>query len=359
MLTKLSIQNFKLFEEAEIPLGNGFVFVGPNDGGKTSALQALTLWYTGLQKLVEKHKLKDENQISIPEKRQGVTVNRLDLVHLPVKELDLIWFKREKRKDRKNIHINLTVQGISHGKEWKCGLEFGYASRETFHCRPLRTTGADGTCGRLEIPSEAMDVQLAFMPPMSGLAAEEALIQEGRINVLLGQGQTAEVLRNLCYRVYSKDDEKQAWQSLAKHVKDLFGVVLKEPKLMPSRGTVVMDYTDKDGSTMLDLSSSGRGMQQVLLLLACLYDQDANTVFLLDEPDAHLEILRQRQIYNCINEVAEKRSAQVISASHSEVLLNEAAEHGCAVAFVGKPHVLGGGQTSRVMAALKEIGYEH
>ncbi len=33
--------------------------------------------------------------------------------------------------------------------------------------------------------------KLAFLPPMSGLANEEALIREGRTNVLLGQGQTA------------------------------------------------------------------------------------------------------------------------------------------------------------------------
>ena len=91
-------------------------------------------------------------------------------------------------------------------------------------------------------------------------------------------------------------------------------------------------------------------MQQVLLLLAYLYDNAANTVFLLDEPDAHLEILRQRQIYHRINEVAEKRNAQIISASHSEVLLGEAAQHESAVAFVGRPHILGKGNTSHFTA---------
>ncbi len=49
MLTKLIIENFKLFERAEIPLGNGFVFIGPNNRGKTTALQALALWHFGLR----------------------------------------------------------------------------------------------------------------------------------------------------------------------------------------------------------------------------------------------------------------------------------------------------------------------
>ncbi len=355
MLTKITIRNFKLFQAVEIPLGNGFVFIGPNNSGKTSALQALTLWHTGLQKWAEKHAAKDKHEI--PAKRPGVTVNRLDLVTLPVAEVDLIWFNRKVRKgSNKNIRIELIVEGISQGETWKCGLEFDYANQEAFFCRPLRT-GTNNNPGRMEVPKGAIDVRLAFLPPMSGLATEEALIQEGRINVLVGQGQTAEVLRNLCYRVYEKS--KENWQSLERHIKDLFGVVLGEPRFLSNRGTVVMDYTAKDRITSLDLSSSGRGMQQVLLLLAHLYDNPSNTVFLLDEPDAHLEILRQRQIYNRINEVAEKQHSQIISASHSELLLSEAAQRESAVAFLGAPHILGKNKQSHLMNSLREIGFEY
>ena len=44
MLTRLIIQNFKLFDRVDIELGDRVVFVGPNNSGKTSALQALALW---------------------------------------------------------------------------------------------------------------------------------------------------------------------------------------------------------------------------------------------------------------------------------------------------------------------------
>ncbi len=356
MLTKITIRNFKLFEEAEIPLGNGFVFIGPNNGGKTSVFQALALWQIGLRKWAEKHASKDKGEI--PPKRPGVIVNRLDLVSLPVAEMDLIWFNRKVRKgSNENIRIDLIVEGVSQGKEWKCGLEFDYANSEAFFCRPLRV-GSGNTLDRMGVPSEAVDTRLAFLPPMSGLAAEEALIQEGRINVLVGQGQTAEVLRNLCYRVYSKG-EKKDWRSLVEHIKELFGVVLDEPKFLSSRGTVTMSYTEKDGRTTLDLYSSGRGMQQVLLLLAHLYDNAANTVFLLDEPDAHLEIFRQRQIYSLINEVAEEQNSQIISASHSEQLLRESIQRESTVAFIGAPHLLGKNRGSAVMSALKDIGFEY
>jgi AAA domain, putative AbiEii toxin, Type IV TA system len=116
-----------------------------------------------------------------------------------------------------------------------------------------------------------------------------------------------------------------------------------------------MTYLEKD--VRLDLSSSGRGLQQTLLLLAYMY-ANPNSVLLLDEPDAHLEILRQRQIYQLLTDVARRNGNQVIAASHSEVLLNEAAGRDLVIAFVGKPHpIIDRG--SQVMKALEEIGFEH
>ena len=79
MLTKLTIRNFKRFGEVEIELGNPVVFIGPNNSGKTSAMQALALWDVGLKRWNEKRLGK-----STPEKRPGVTVNCRDLVAVPV-----------------------------------------------------------------------------------------------------------------------------------------------------------------------------------------------------------------------------------------------------------------------------------
>jgi hypothetical protein len=78
---------------------------------------------------------------------------------------------------------------------------------------------------------------------------------------------------------------------------------------------------------------------------------------LLDEPDAHLEILRQRQIYKILTETAESQGCQVIAASHSEVLLNEAADRDIVVAFVGKPHRIDD-RRNQVLKSLKAIGFE-
>ena len=80
MLTKLIVRNFKRFDEVTIELGNPVVFVGPNNSGKTSAMQALSLWNIGVKRWNEKRASK-----SAPEKRPGVTINRRDLLAIIVK----------------------------------------------------------------------------------------------------------------------------------------------------------------------------------------------------------------------------------------------------------------------------------
>lgn len=82
-----------------------------------------------------------------------------------------------------------------------------------------------------------------------------------------------------------------------------------------------------------------------------------NSVLLLDEPDAHLEILRQRQIYELLTTTARQHNSQLIMASHSEIILEEAADRDVVVAFVGAPHRIDG-RGSQVAKSLKSIGFD-
>lgn len=352
MLTKLTIRNFKLFEEVHIDLGDRVVLIGPNNSGKTSALQALALWDIGVKRWVEKR-----GSGQVPEKRPGVTINRRDLIAVPVPAANLLWrdlHTRDSVKGRgtQNVRVDVIVEGVSGGTSWTCGLEFDYANEESIYCRALILP--DGR--RMEAPKEAAGLRVAYLPPMSGLAANEIRLDGGAINVRLGEGRTAEVLRNLCWQVLQGENGPAKWKALVQRMKSLFGITLDEPEYITERGEVVMSYRTAS-NVRLDISSSGRGQQQTLLLLAHM-TVNPGAVLLLDEPDAHLEILRQRQIYQLLTETASETGSQIIAASHSEVILNEAADRDLVVAFVGKPHRIDD-RGSQVLKALREIGFEH
>ena len=357
MLTRLRLKNFKRFPDADIELGQAVVFIGQNNSGKTTALQALALWDVGLRRWNEEYKGR-----SVPAKRPGVTINRRDLVAIPVPSAKLLWrsldvrhFKKANGKpDTQHINIDIIVDGVKDGNAWSCGLEFDYANDESFYCRPMRLNN-EMDLQRMAVPPEAAETLVAFLPPMSGLAATEPKWEAGRINVLLGEGQTAQVLRNLCHQLREQPLPKSAWHEVSAYIESLFGAKLQPPEFIKERGEITMSYEDQEGC-LLDLSCAGRGLQQTLLLLAHLY-ANPKTVLLLDEPDAHLEVLRQRQIYQLLTRVAARQGSQIIAASHSEVVLNEAANRDVVIAFIGSPHRIDdrGGQ---VLKALTDIGFD-
>lgn len=356
MLTGIRIRNFKRLRDEHIELGRAVVFIGPNNSGKTTALQALALWELGLRRWNERRAGKEA-----PEKRAGVTLNRRDLFSVPVPDASYLWRDLHMQqgfvtdagsRSNRKIRIEVVVDGVSAGRRWECGFEFDHANEESIYCRPLRL--ADGKDPpRMPVPDAAASVRVAFLPPMSGLADREFAKQPGEIAFLVGQGRTAEVMRNLCHQL--AESAPAAWQRVAVRMEALFGVRLGRPLYVGERAEIVMTYEERSG-VVLDLSSSGRGLQQTLLLLAYL-ESNPGAVLLLDEPDAHLEILRQRHIYQLLTDAAREADTQIVAASHSEVLLNEAADRDVVIAFVGRPHRIDD-RGAQVVKALKELGFE-
>src|SRR5229473_6142767 len=122
MLTRLIVRNFKRFDEIDIVLGNPVVLIGPNNSGKTTALQALALWNIGLKRWNEKRGGK-----TTPEKRPGVTINRRDLIAVPVPDANLLWHdlhvrdmqringgkKDEPKLQTRNIRVDIIVDAVT------------------------------------------------------------------------------------------------------------------------------------------------------------------------------------------------------------------------------------------------------
>jgi len=338
MITRLRVTNFKRFGDVDIELGGHVVFIGPNNSGKSSALQALTLWDAGWRRWAERWEKKDTNGnlSKTPKARPGVTLNRRDLHAIPVPSARLLWKNLHTHeiagagKDRKtsNVLISIAVEGVAVDGPWCCEMEYYYANEESFYCR-LKESGDK------RLPDAVHHHPVVFLPPMSGLADREFRKEKGEISMLIGQGQTAQVLRNLCWQLFSKED-KEPWTRLVEHVRGLFSVTLQPPLYDPVNSSLSLAYKEASGIE-LDVSSAGRGCQQVTLLLSFLL-ANPGAVLLLDEPDAHLEVLRQRDVYNLLTEVAASQRSQIIAASHSITVMQEAGERDVLVAFLGQPH---------------------
>jgi hypothetical protein len=116
----------------------------------------------------------------------------------------------------------------------------------------------------------------------------------------------------------------------------LFGVELLVPQT--PGGQIVCEFLPSGSGRPLDIMGAGSGLHQVLLLLACLHTRPG-AVLLIDEPDAHLHVFLQDTIFSEIRQVAARTNAQIILATHSEVIFRSVApEH--LVVMMGPPRRL-------------------
>jgi predicted ATP-dependent endonuclease of OLD family len=84
---------------------------------------------------------------------------------------------------------------------------------------------------------------------------------------------------------------------------------------------IVAEYQTSNDGPRLDIASAGSGFQQVLMLLTMLNTRPG-AVLLLDEPDAHLHVILQDAIYGELRSTAARTRAQLLVATHSEVIID-------------------------------------
>jgi ABC-type branched-subunit amino acid transport system ATPase component len=340
LLHYVEIENFKRFGDIQrIELDHPSVLIGPNNCGKTSALQAIALWSIGLKTWLA------ESANSKAETRTGKALNRLNMLAVPVPKTRHLWnnLKTSKRDLRITVGMDL------HGQPEPVTMIFTHhSSDELVYCKP----GSDqSTEAEAFQTAAALDVSLLY--PMSGITADEAVILPKRIEFLMGRGSTAEVLRNICLQL--AENSPDDWRQVVDLLRRLFHVRLSDPKVNDN-GAVDLAYTQEGTTGDMDLGLAGRGFQQMLLIFSHLF-LHKRSVLLIDEPDAHLEILRQRQVFTLLRDIAHRNGGQVILVTHSEVVLSEALDTNLTLILEGRCDDLAAKRDIR--DALKHYGADH
>jgi hypothetical protein len=343
LLHYLELENFKRFGDRQrIELDHPAVLIGPNNCGKTSAIQALALWSQAVRTW------HDARKNSTAKERTSTSLNRLNIVSVPVQRTRFFWHNTHVRKATKDIHVFITVGVEYEGEVKPLTMRFRNQGDELVYCNP---EGKNSSNMKFIAYVASMRVELLY--PMSGLDTEEPILQPGRLDVLLGQGRTADVLRNLCLSVSSSSEED--WIEIVKLMQRLFQVELGKPE-ETTRGSITLAYRQENVKEALDISSAGRGMLQMLLVFAYLFSHKGG-VLLVDEPDAHLEILRQKQVYVLLRDIASKNGSQVVIVTHSEQILDEALDRNLTLLLEGQADNLA--DKKDIRNSLKHFGAEH
>lgn len=331
--------------------------IGPNNSGKSTLFHALCLWETGVVNYLAAY------QKGVLDSKGYVTINRKDLVNSPISDARFLWRNKQVTHDDASgateVKLNITIEGNNNDSNWKGKAEFTFSNAESITCRVT-----EGVNELRALYNNDSGLHFGFLQPMSGLAVIEDKLTAGSIDRKLGEGRTAEVLRNICYDILYPEVKRPhaiegavSWSKLTAIIKKMFGVTMHEPEYIKSTGLIELEYTENN--IKYDISAGGRGFLQTLLLLAYMFAHP-RTVLLLDEPDAHLEVIRQREIFRILTDISSEIGTQIIIVSHSEVVLQEAADRSKIIALIENEAVeLNSPQLHKsVHKALTEIGWE-
>ncbi len=345
LLNYLEIRHFKRFDSHQrIELDHPTVLIGPNNCGKTTAIQAIALWSQAVKTWFA------AKGASPPRQRTATALNRLSILSVPVRQVRYLWSDAEVRSGTRNIPLEITlgIESRNSPDIEPVTMQFRSQGDDIIYCTP-----DEATLNKPKLIEAAAGMNVQLLYPMSGLETEEPILQPGRIDVLLGQGQTAQVLRNLCLMVFRNAPDD--WQRIAKLVSRLFSVALGEPT-ETGRGSIDLAFKQEGAKRPFDIALAGRGLQQMLLVFAYLHVH-RRSVLLIDEPDAHLEILRQKQVYVLLRDIAAENASQVVLVTHSEVILDEALDGNLVLLLDGKAEALA--TKPDIRNALRYFGADH
>ncbi len=319
MIIRLTLKNFKSIAEQTYEFDQFDLLVGRNNSGKSTILQALTIW----QFCVDEFKRA---------KRRGKTGKQVVLPNftaLPVPEFNLLWREKTDRrypnvngsKKQEFILVEIHVTWITDGLKPQAhsfGVKLRYGSPQTIYAIPAE--GWEHFRALEEHPSQS-DSHLpviAYVPPFSGLEPSEEWRDDGPLRKQVGKAQPGSVLRNLLLRVW--EESKEDWSEIGKIIKNWFNVDLRPPRYERGVDTqIICEY--KQGEKSYDIISGGSGFHQALTLLAFFYGYKPTTI-LLDEPDAHLHVNLQREILDYFkNQKSLQGNTQFIIATHAEELI--------------------------------------
>jgi len=340
MITKVTIRYFKRFEEQTFPFESLTMLAGPNNSGKTTLLQAVMVWSLAMQKWWEK---KGPGSGSKSKDRTGAPVTRHEFTALPLPSMDQLWtdthtsLRKDEGKQGSPRPLIISLHGVDDtGEAWRFGFEFRYNGPEQIHVKPVVED-----LPHLEIAKNRASV--VYVPPFSGIGVNETRHDRPYQDMLIGQGKAGDILRNLLLEVSEAPDSSR-WEELERVVQMVFGYRILRPVyqgmpyitcqylkgLPPTKGF--------GGLPQLDVSTTGSGFHQVLLILAFMLARPSSLI-LLDEPDAHLHVLLQKELYDILRELCHKTGSQLVIATHSEVLIDNTSPRQI-LSFYREPHPL-------------------
>ena len=304
MIRRFTVKGFKRFErETKIDLDAVTLLVGANNSGKSTILEALTLFQYCVE-TTRRANGREPNKRQLNLSRRSVSPDEFGV--LPVAEPTDLWPNGRTR-------IGGNQQTIELRGEYDNGASISFTLQLSYN----RFSITPRLSGDISTALSQRDIRL--IPIFSGLLPREEYLTPPARQERMRLQRHGETIRNLLWDL--REHHEARWHKLIDLLRDLF-----PESALQINFDVEFDrflsatYRDRALTRDLDVMVTGSGFHQALQILASVLAPGARTL-LLDEPDAHLHARLQTQLMIVLERLSREEQAQFILATHSPQLL--------------------------------------
>jgi len=341
MLTKVELKNFRGFEDLTLDLEPVSVVVGPNSSGKTTVLHAISVALRAYSLALDDasaHPLAKGANVTIC----GGLILRDHTQLLPIAERNEL-FCNGTVFEGATARVTLTFDGspvesltVSLSYMRNAVLKLAVSVRSSAAAAAVAgipTKSKNRPAALLDVLRRDRPTAI-LVPAFYGVTTNEEFRARPVVDGLLQAGQQSSIVRNLVSRLGAND-----LNELNSFLLRTIGARIDVRTAAADADTtspLIVRFSDSNGA--LDLSAAGAGLVNLVALFsASKFRQltaQAPTVFLFDEPEAHLHPRLQGLIGDELASIVRSfANAQLVVATHSVEMINRLGRRDDAVLY--------------------------
>lgn len=328
-LSKLQIVNFKSFENVTFefhPQVN--VLTGVNNAGKTTALEAIALWFECYKKLIRQAAGSGNDGIYF---KGDYVLGTANWQYLPASE-----FTSVRSPNYNDIFTNLQKDfieltatfGSQNEPAQSLVIAIKLASSDGSNykiiCKNFKDLKYRLLNDRNFIRDPENGIQLTYASPIANVLPIEERQISPKIKFLIQSRASSQVFRNRLLQLKNRREDFERFEIQLKNI-------------LMNNSTEVIKFSFGTDTNQLnevvkiqigrevpkDVSLLGSGTLQIIEILLSLFEENRDlSLILLDEPDSHIHHSLQRRLLNTLENLT--TNVQVFITTHNESLIRSA-----------------------------------
>lgn len=302
MIDSIQIKNFKAIKDETFHLGRFNVFVGANNSGKSSVLQAIQFAVGAAQTGARYARRRN---LSDPVIR--FTANATSFIYLPIKDIEALIHNRTLTQTQ-GSSIDFFSENAGNTK---IELKRGKNRNITVSMENSQLLG------------QLMNSQpyCVITPGVSGISISEDYKARAAVLKSATRGDSNFYLRNILLLLKRQE---AAWQQFNEKFHLFFPEYSLNINFDENLDEVIEVSATLPNGISLPIDALGTSALQILQILSYIYCFDPQMI-ILDEPDTHLHPNNQRKLISALNDISNEHDLQILLSTHSRHIIDEAA----------------------------------